>query len=244
MSDVWPLRRSPEGTRRAWRQREELQVILRGEYGPRWWEVAPAFLAALVAIGLPLFAVGWLWARLGWWAALLGAGGIAYGVRAVVLRRREVAARNRRRAVRFTLDQVDAADDREFRRIVGRLLRRDGWTAKGVLVNDRGTVHLVGNDPAGRRMGCAFERGITAAGEDGPRSAATLRPVSAAPDDDGPEETEGPAPLLLIVSSGSFARERVVWAARNNVRLVDRGQLQRWAAGESLRVLLDLERTD
>ncbi|MFD3907831.1 hypothetical protein ACFXOL_11020 [Streptomyces californicus] len=219
-------------------------MILRGEYGPRWWEVAPAFLAALVAIGLPLFAVGWLWARLGWWAALLGAGGIAYGVRAVVLRRREVAARNRRRAVRFTLDQVDAADDREFRRIVGRLLRRDGWTAKGVLVNDRGTVHLVGNDPAGRRMGCAFERGITAAGEDGPRSAATLRPVSAAPDDDGPEETEGPAPLLLIVSSGSFARERVVWAARNNVRLVDRGQLQRWAAGESLRVLLDLERTD
>ncbi|MGW1043678.1 hypothetical protein [Streptomyces sp. NPDC002547] len=244
MSDVWPLRRSPEGTRRAWRQREELQVILRGEYGPRWWEVAPAFLAALVAIGLPLSVIGWLWVRLGWWAALLATGALAYGVRAVVLRRREVAARNRRRAVRFTLDQVDAADDREFRRIVGRLLRRDGWTAKGVLVNDRGTVHLVGNDSGGRRMGCAFERGIAAAGEDGPRSAATLRPVSAAPDDDGPEETEGPAPLLLIVSSGAFARERVVWAARNNVRLVDRGQLQRWAAGESLRALLDLDRAD
>ncbi|MCQ8194688.1 hypothetical protein [Streptomyces rugosispiralis] len=204
----------------------------------------PAFLAVLVALGLPLFVIGWLWARLGWWAALLAAGACACGVRAVVLRRREVAARNRRRAVRFTLGQIDAADDREFRRIVGRLLLRDGWTAKGVLVNDRGTVHLVGNDPGGRRMGCAFERGIEAAGQDGPPPAATLRPVSAAPDDDGPEEREGPAPLLLIVSSGAFGRGRVVWAARNNVHLVDRGQLQRWAAGESLRVLLDLDRAD
>lgn len=220
-------------------------MILRGEYGPRWWEVAPAFAAVAVAIGLPLSVIGWLWTRLGWWAALLAAAAFGYGVRAVVLRRREVAARKRRRvAMHFTLDQIDAADDREFRRIVGRLLRRDGWTARGVLVNDRGTVHLVGNDPSGRRMGCAFERGTTAAGQDGPRAAATLRPVSAAPDDDGPEETDGPAPLLLIVSSGFFARQRVVWAARNGVRLVDRGLLQRWAAGESLRVLLDLDRTD
>ncbi|MGW6605168.1 hypothetical protein [Streptomyces sp. NPDC055036] len=240
MSNVWPLRRSPEGTRRAWRQREELQVILRGEYGPRWCEIAPAFAALLLAIGLPLFGIGWLWSQFGWWAALLATGVCAYGVRAVVLRRREVAARNRSRAVRFTTADIDAADDREFRRIVGRLLRRDGWTARGVLVNDRGTVHLVGNDPGGRRMGCAFERGIETDGQDGPRAAATLRPVSAAPDDDGPEEPAGPAPLLLIVSSGAFARGRVVWAARNNVRLVDRGQLQRWAAGESLRVLLDL----
>lgn len=240
---LWPLRRSPEGTRRAWRQREELQVILRGEYGPRWWEIAPAFVTVLLAVGLPMFAVGWLWVRLGWWAGLLATGAFAYGVRAVVRRRRDAAAADRRCAVRYTLDQVDAADDREFRRIVGRLLLRDGWTAKGVLVNDRGTVHLVGNDPGGRRMGCAFERGIAAAEQDGPRAAATLRPVSAGPDDDGPE-VEGPAPLLLIVSSGSFARERVVWAARNNVCLVDRSQLARWAAGESLRALLNLDRAD
>ncbi|NED26180.1 hypothetical protein G3I37_14955, partial [Streptomyces anulatus] len=73
-------------------------MILRGEYGPRWWEVAPAFLAALVALGLPMFTIGWLWVRLGWWAALLAGAVLAYGVRAVVLRRREVAARNRRRA--------------------------------------------------------------------------------------------------------------------------------------------------
>ncbi|GAA2111013.1 hypothetical protein GCM10009802_08460 [Streptomyces synnematoformans] len=248
VSAVWPLRRSPEGTRRSWRQREVLQVILRGEYGPRWWEVAPAFAGVVVGVGLPLFVVGWLWVWVGWWAALLAAGLFAYGARAVVLRRREVAARKRRRAAweraRFTLDEVDAADDRGFRRIVGRLLVRDGWSAKGVLVNDQGAVHLVGNDGDGRRMGCAFERGITAAGQDGPRSAAPLRPVSAAPDDDGPEETEAPAPLLLIVSSGAFARERVVWAARNNVRLVDRDQLARWAAGESLRELLDLNHAD
>ncbi|MFF1399334.1 hypothetical protein ACFVZD_36745 [Streptomyces sp. NPDC058287] len=183
----------------------------------------------------------WLWSRVGWWAAALGAGVIAYGVRAVVRRRREVAARKRRAAVRFTLADIDAADDRGFRRIVGRLLVRDGWTAKGVVVNELGAVHLVGGDGDGRRMGCAFERGVEAAGPDGPRAAATLRRVSAALDDDGPGDSEGPAPLLLIVSSGAFARGRVVWAARNSVRLVDRGLLQRWAAGESLRGLLDLD---
>ncbi|WP_241779819.1 hypothetical protein [Streptomyces natalensis] len=239
VSVVWALRRSPEGTRRAWRQREELQVILRGEYGPRWWEITPAFAALLLALALPLFAVGWAWSRLGWWAGVLAAGAFLYAFRTVVRRRRAAAARNRRR---FTLAEIDAADDRAFRRIVGRLLVRDGWTAKGVLVNDRGTVHLVGNGPDGRRMGCAFERGIESAGQDGPRPAAALRPVSAAPDDDGPEEPEGPSPLLLIVSSGAFARGRVVWAARNNVHLVDRAQLQRWAAGENLRQLLDLGR--
>lgn len=61
VSLVWTLRRSPDGTRRAWRQREELQVIQRGEYGPRWWEIAPAFAALLLALALPLFAVGWAW---------------------------------------------------------------------------------------------------------------------------------------------------------------------------------------
>ncbi|MGP3691155.1 hypothetical protein ACTVZO_41915 [Streptomyces sp. IBSNAI002] len=216
-------------------------MILRGEYGPRWWEVAPAYVGLLLAVGLPLFAVVWLWVRLGWWAGLLTAGALAYGVRAVVLRRREVAARNRRSAVRFTRADIEAADDRGFRRIVGRLLVRDGWTAKGVVVNGAGVVHLVGTGADGRRMGCAFERGVEAAGEDGPRLAATLRPVSAAPDDDGRDEPEGLAPLLLVVSSGRFARYRVVWAARNGVRLVDGGQLLRWAAGENLRVLLALD---
>ncbi|MFD4973624.1 hypothetical protein [Streptomyces sp. NPDC058424] len=43
-----------------------------------------------------------------------------------------------------------------------------------------------------------------------------------------------------MVSSGTFARERVVWAARHGVRLVDRALLERWAAGEDLAVLLDL----
>ncbi|NEB06776.1 hypothetical protein G3I78_48355, partial [Streptomyces sp. SID13726] len=91
-------------------------MILRGEYGPRWWEIAPAFAGVLLAFGLPMLVVGWLWSRLGWWAGLLAAGVLAYGVRAVVLRRREVAARNRRRAVRFTRAEIDAADDRGLRR--------------------------------------------------------------------------------------------------------------------------------
>ncbi|MFM9625086.1 hypothetical protein ACKI14_45100 [Streptomyces turgidiscabies] len=240
------LRPLPEGTRRSWRQREELRLRLRGEYGPEWWEALPGAAMIAVAVAVPLAGLSWLWTRFGWWAALLAAGLLVYAVRALVLRRRAAVVRARRRAVRHTLQEIDAADDRGFRRIVGRLLIRDGWTARGVQVNDSGTVHLVGVGPDGRRMGCAFERGITAAGEDGPRAAATLRPVSAAPDDDAQQGAvdDGRAPLLLVVSSGSFARERVLWAARARVRLVGRELVQRWGAGESLWELLDLARED
>ncbi|MFD8025455.1 hypothetical protein ACFV6G_34215 [Streptomyces lavendulae] len=245
MSDVWSLRRSPEGTRREHRRQEELQLRLRGEYGPEWWEVAPAFAALVVAVGLPLSALGWLWIRVGWWAALAAAAALAYAVRAAVLRRRAALVRKRRRAVCFTLDQVDAADDRAFRRIVGRLLVRDGWVdVRGVRVNDAGVVHLVGKRPGGRRLGVAFERGVERSGQDGPRSAAALRSVSAAPEVQAGEAVDEPPALLLVVSSGSFARERVLWAARTDVRLVDRSTLQRWAAGEDLAVLLDLGADD
>lgn len=239
---MWSLRRSPEGTRREHRRREELQLRLRGEYGPEWWQVAPAFAALLVAGGLPLLFLVWLWAQVGWWATLLTAAALAYGVRAAVLRRRQALARKREQLVRFTVDQVDAADDRGLRRIVGRLLVRDGWTdVRGVWANDAGVVHLVGVRPGGRRLGVAFERGVERAGQDGLRSAAALRSVSATPEEQAGEPAVGPPPLLLVVSSGSFARERVLWAARTGVRLVDRTALQRWAAGEHLVRLLDLD---
>ncbi|MFJ2833566.1 hypothetical protein ACIPC1_39515 [Streptomyces sp. NPDC087263] len=239
MSDVWwPLRRSPEGTRRNWRRDQELQLRLRGEYGPEWWQILPDFTLLLLGIAVPLFTLGWLWARLGWWAALLGAVVFAYAARAVVLRRRRAVTRKRRQSVRFTLDQVDAADDRGFRTIAGRLLLRDGWTrVRGVRISGS-VVHLVGNGRDGRQLGLAFERGIEQAGPEGGGRAA-LRPVSAAPLLPDGVET-GPRPLFVVVSSGSFARERVLWAARTDVRLVDRMMLQRWAAGEDLAVLLDL----
>ncbi|KAB7833539.1 hypothetical protein [Streptomyces mobaraensis] len=231
---MWPLSRSPVGTRRAWRKREELRLRVSGKYGPEWWEVLPAFGMVLVVIGLPLLCLGWLWARIGWWAALLAAAALGYAVRAGVRRRRAVLARRRRRAVCFSLEQVDAADDRAFRAIVGRLLLRDGWThVRGVRIRAE-VVHLVGAGPDGRQLGVAFERGIERAGQGG---RAALRPVGGVPE---LLPGIGPRALFLVVSSGSFARERVVWAVRNDVRLVDRLMLQRWAAGEHLAVLLGL----
>ncbi|MGO4749588.1 hypothetical protein AB4212_13360 [Streptomyces sp. 2MCAF27] len=242
MSDVlWSLRRSPEGTRRDFRREQELQLRLRGEYGPEWWQVLPGFVLLLVVVAAPLSALGWLWARVGWWAALLSALALGYAVRAVVLRRRRAVARKRRRAVSFTLDQVDAADDRAFRAIVGRLLLRDGWQAvRGVRVTDAGVVHLVGHWPGGRQLGVAFERGVERAGPDGPRGAAALRAVGSVEQRPG-GATTGASAVFVVVSSGSFARDRVLWAARTGVHLVDRTMLERWAAGQHLAVLLALD---
>ncbi|MEU9796907.1 hypothetical protein AB0E27_41290 [Streptomyces sparsogenes] len=236
---MWPLDRSPVGTRRAWRKREEMLLRVRGQYGPEWWEVVPAFLAVLLVIAVPVACLGWLWARVGWWAALLGAAVFSYLVRAGMRQRRVLAARRQRRATYFSLDQVDTADDRGFRAIIGRLLIRDGWAnVRGVRVNDAGVVHLVGVGPDGRQLGVAFERGVEQIGQ-GSGSRAALRPVGGVPQLPT-TPARGPRPLFIVVSSGTFARERVVWAARHGVRLVDRALLQRWAAGEDLAVLLDL----
>jgi hypothetical protein len=237
VNDVWPLSRSPVGTRRAWRKREEMQLRLSGQYGPEWWEVVPVFAGIAAVIGLPLVGLGWLWSQVGWWAALLAAVALAYGVRAAVRWRRAVVVQRRRRARCYSLAEIDAADDRRFRSIVGRLLLRDGWThVRGVRIS-RTVVHLVGNGPDGRQLGLAFERGVEQTGEAGGRAA--LRPVGGAPRLPA-GVAPGPRPLFVVVSSGAFARERVVWAARHGVRLVDRAVLQRWAAGEDLAVLLDL----
>ncbi|MGW3491904.1 hypothetical protein [Streptomyces sp. NPDC001054] len=235
MNAVWPLSRSPVGTRRAWRKREELQRWLDGKHRPEWWEI---FAVCFAAMGLPLIGLVWLWSRIGWGAALLAAAALAYAVRAAVRRRRAVLARRQRRTRCYSLSEIDAADDRRFRAIVGRLLLRDGWTqVRGVRISGE-VVHLVGTGPTGRQLGVAFERGSELAGQGSGRRAA-LRPVGGAPR--LPTATaSGLRPLFLVVSSGAFARDRVVWAARRDVRLVDRALLQRWAAGEDLAVLLDL----
>ncbi|OEV12477.1 hypothetical protein AN218_08135 [Streptomyces nanshensis] len=232
-------RRASAGGRREHRQRQDLQLRLRGAYGPDWWEVAPAVVVAAGSLAVPLSALLWLWSYVGWWAAVLAFGGFAYGAWVVGRRLRALRARAGRRRERFALAEVDAADDRGYRHIVGRLLQRDGWhKVRGIRVNDSGAVHLVGEWPGGeQRLGVAFERARPGISED-PCGVAALRPVVAP--DDGPRR-QRPAPLLLVVvSSGSFSRQRVVWAARSGVHLVDRPMLARWAAGEDLAVLLDL----
>ncbi|MEU3084094.1 hypothetical protein ABZ697_27745 [Streptomyces albidoflavus] len=164
----------------------------------------------------------------------------------MALRRRAALTSKRRRAVRYTLDQVDAADGRDFRRMVGRLLVRDGWAdVRGVRVNDSGVVHLVGQRPDGQRLGVAFERRVESSRQGGTRSAAVLRSVrTTAGIEPGETAASVPPALLLVVSSGTFARSRVLWAARTGVRLIDRAMLQRWAAGEDLALLLGLGTAD
>jgi hypothetical protein len=230
------MRRSA-GSRRERRRRAELQARLAGEFGPQWWQVLPAFAGLLLAVALPLYVLGWLWSRVGWWAALLLGAAAVWAGAAGRQRARSRAAARRSARVRFGLGEYDAADPAGQRRLVGRLLQRDGWLrVRGVWANDAGVVHLVGERSGGLRLGVAFDRGVEA----GEGSRAALRPVTAAPDDPQ-DDGDGPAPVLVVVSGGTFSRERVVWAARSGVHLVDRALLGRWAAGACLAELLDLD---
>lgn len=180
---------------------------------------------------MPVAALSWARTRLAGGLALVGILGLASVVGTLVVCWRRAAARRRRRAIRFDLRDIDAADDREYRRIVGQLLIRDGWRhVRGVRVTDH-VIHVVG-ERDGRRLGVAFERGAGGLGS------AVLRALAAVPS----EPMGQIAPLLIVVSTGRFSRDRVLWAARTGVRLVDRHLLGRWAAGEDLLVLLGLSR--
>ncbi|MFE9334910.1 hypothetical protein [Streptomyces sp. NPDC006925] len=190
-------------------------------------------------VGLPLLGLGWLWVRVGWWAVLLAGAALAYAVWGEVRRRRALRVHRQRQAACFSMADIDAADDRRFRTIVGRLLLRDGWTqVRGVRIRGP-VVHLVGVGPDGRQLGIAFEHGAAQTGqESGGRG--VLRPVGTV---QVPPE-HAARPLFLVVSSGLFGRERVLWAARHGIRLVDRPLLQRWAAGEALADVLDIGEED
>lgn len=236
MSDVMRLRRAPAG----WLERRRRTALLLRRAGvaePGWWELAFVVLVLVAAVGVPLYGVLWVWSRVGWPAALLLAGLLGYLARAGLLRRRAVLAHRRRAVVRYSLADIDAADPRGYRRIVGRLLQRDGWQhVRGVRVLPD-VVHLVGVDAGGRQLGVAFERTDVDAGGTSAAVLRVLRPVVEEPTE--PEHGQPVAPLLLVVSRGQFDRERVVWAARTGVTLVDRDLLARWAAGEELPTLLD-----
>ncbi|MCZ0984052.1 hypothetical protein O1L60_45640 [Streptomyces diastatochromogenes] len=238
MNTVWPLSRSPVGTRRSWRKREELQRWLNGKQGPEWWEVVPAFAAVLAVLGLPLAGLWWLWSRVGWWAALLAAAALVYaaGARCAGGGPCSRGAGGRRGA---------SPPLRSTPRTTGGSGRSSGGCCSAT---------------AGRRSaGCASAGRWCTSSATGPTGASWAWPSSgepavrsraagaggAAPGGRRPQlptaTAPGARPLFLVVSSGTFARERVVWAARHGVRLVDRTLLQRWAAGEDLAVLLDLD---
>lgn len=251
-----------QGTRREARRRRVFAARRAGRYGPRWWEVAPGFAGVGLAVAASVAVLAWTWSHLTSWAAaaavLLGLlAGLR--VRAVVLQRRRrvprvpgrpasrvpgvparpavppaaVPVRPRRVLRTVKLATIDTVDDTEYRRIVSLLLRRDGWTQLREVPVGR-SRHVTGVGRSGVPLGLACERGDDV--DDDTGHAAALRPVAAA---DASEHV--PGVLYVIVSTGRFERSRVLWAARSGVHLVDRALLARWAAGEHLAELLDLD---
>jgi hypothetical protein len=222
----------------------------RGAAEPTFLDVLPALALTVVLLAVPLAVVLMLAIGASWWACL---GTATIAISAGLASLRLIRGRHRapatakpvpvpaRASAAFprmparapypaSAEQVDVLDDAGYRAAVAALLDRDGWTVREIPVAD--DVHLVGTHRADRsRIGLRCLRGELTDGQDG---AAPLRPVGAPP---------AGAPTgsrWLMVSTGSWSRATVRWAARNNVRLVDGPMLTRWCAGTGLAELLDL----
>lgn len=220
--------------------------------GPTLRDVLPALALTAAALTLPLALLLLLFTGLDWWTCLVTALiSVTVGLAALRLHRRR-SSRPAPAAVpapvavpepparpplpnhpprRPTAAQIADLPDAAYRQVVANLLQRDGWQVREVPVGD--DVHLVGAHHDGSQIGLRCLRGELS-DQDGQDSAAPLRPVGA------PPAGAPTGALWLMVSTGSWSRSTVRWAARSNIRLVDAPLLDRWSAGEDLADLLGL----
>ncbi|MFI8992181.1 hypothetical protein ACIG63_45850 [Streptomyces antimycoticus] len=201
-----------------------MRVRLEGQYGPELREVAPAFVVLALAVVVLLGGLVWLYGRLGRPGLVLGLVVLA-GLAVLLVRRRRAVLRRRRGY--YLWAELQHRDEQGLAEAAARMLRRDGWRVR--YEPWEGTPRLLCRDTTGRRLDVTFRPGDGA--DDG---------TSSAP---APLRAAGPAGLgaeiRLVVSTGSYSRGDVLWSSRQGgVHLLDGHQLQRWAEGTSLAVLL------
>ncbi|WP_143670322.1 hypothetical protein [Streptomyces antimycoticus] len=186
--------------------------------------MAPAFVVLGFALVVLLSGLVWLYGRLSWPGLLLGLVLLA-GLAVPLVRRRRAVLRRRRGYYRW--GELQHRDEQGLAEAAARMLRRDGWRVR--YEPWEGTPRLLCRDESGRRLDVTFRPGNGT--DDGTTSAPA--PLRAA----------GPAGLgdeiRLVVSTGAFSRGDVLWSSRQGgVHLLDGHQLQQWADGTSLGVLL------
>lgn len=142
-------------------------------------------------------------------------------------------ARDRARlaALRLTLTQLDALDDRRFECALRDLLIRDGWTARRVGGGgDQAADVIAYQGPFGRIVVQAKHTRVG-----GKVGSSVMYAVKG---------TAGPvhgADHAVVVTNGGFTRDARQWGDRHGVHWVDRERLRRWAeTGAALHDLLGL----
>ncbi|WP_324790440.1 restriction endonuclease [Streptomyces sp. H51] len=198
-------------------------------------EVASAAVVALAALSMAARAVTVVVGALAdAWPALLTLAALA--VVAAVWRARRVAAGRRRdearrAALRITLAEFDAMDDRRFEHALRDLLVRDGWTARRVGGGGDQAADVIGDRAVLGRI--VVQAKHTRVG--GKVGSSVMYAVKG---------TAGPAHRAdhaVVVTNGLLTRDAMTWGDRHTVCWVDREKLRRWAEdGTALHELLKL----
>jgi restriction system protein len=147
---------------------------------------------------------------------------------AVVVGRR---ARERLAALRITLAEFDAMDDRDFEYALRDLLVRDGWPARRVGGSGDQAADVIGDHRQRGRI--VVQAKHTRVG--GKVGSSVMYAVKG---------TAGPAHRAdhaVVVTNGTFTRDAMAWGQRYGVHWVDRQRLRHWAeTGTALHELLGL----
>ncbi|MEV5513916.1 restriction endonuclease [Streptomyces flaveolus] len=158
------------------------------------------------------------------------AGGVAWwrARRALLRRRRDDA---RQAALRITLAELDAMDDRRFEYALRDLLVRDGWRARRVGGGGDQAADVIGDHAVLGRI--VVQAKHTRVG--GKVGSAVMYAVKG---------TAGPAhgaDHAVVVTNGLLTRDAMAWGDRYAVHWADREKLRRWAEdGTALHELLRL----
>ncbi|MBO8191353.1 restriction endonuclease [Streptomyces oryzae] len=207
-----PARRAPVRRRRRRRGNGEAKLLAAG-------------VVVVVGVSLVIALVQWLLAH--WWvlvlAGVLTAAAAAVWWQQQVQRRRWEAARAH--GLRFQVAQLDTLGHAEFEHAVRDLMFRDGCR-DAVRTGGRGDkgADVIATDPAGRRwvIQCKHRRdGLAGAAIGTPdlqRLNGTARPVHN-------------ADVVVMLTNGRFTRDAVPFGRDQQMHLVDRHMLARWAAG-------------
>ncbi|MFD7323921.1 restriction endonuclease [Streptomyces sp. NPDC059875] len=186
-------------------------------------EIGAAVLIALAGISLVVRVLRWVGEQLvrGWpVVAAVSVLGVGVAVWRAVLAARERTARSERLAVlRYSVEALDAMDDRQFEFALRDLLIRDGWSAQQVGQQGDQAADVIGDHPQFGRLVVQAKHTKVAARV----GSQVMYQVKG---------TAGPAHganAATVVTNGGFTRDAMAWGERHEVGWVDRERLREWA---------------